>query len=110
VTLLRPFAPADGLKFVDQVRYFLRAQGETDPVPILGGTVVEPRDDGGVFVYWRLPGPRVLEATRRRTTLRRYARLLQGWAPETELHLDAAEPYVACWIDRSGGARRQHRV
>jgi hypothetical protein len=93
-----PLTDRGGFQLVDQVRYFLRAQGETGPVPILGGFVVEPCLDGRVFVYWRIPGLSVLETVRRRASLLRYERLLRSWATETELHLDAPDPYVACWI------------
>jgi hypothetical protein len=93
-----PLTARGGFQLVDQVRAFLRAQGESDPVPILGGFVAEPRLDGRVFVYWRLPGLSVFEAARRRASLLHYQRLLRSWATETELHLDAPEPYVACWI------------
>jgi hypothetical protein len=93
-----PLMARDGLQLVDQVRTFLRAQGESDPVPILGGFVAEPRLDGRVFVFWRLPGPPVFESIRRRASLLHYQRLLRSWATETELRLDAPEPYLACWI------------
>jgi hypothetical protein len=89
-----------GFHLVDQVRYFLRGQGEIDPVPILGGFVVEQRPDGRVFVYWRLPGLPVFETARRRASLLHYERLLRSWDTETELHLDAPEPYLACWIGK----------
>ena len=107
LTLIRPSNTPPGLPFVDQVRYFLRDRGEIDPVPILGGSVVEPRHDGGVAVYWRQPGPAVLTATRRRASLERYERLLRTWATDTELHWDAPEPHVACWIRAPRGDRRQ---
>jgi hypothetical protein len=39
-----------------QIAHILRQHGEIDPVPVIGGYVVESRADGGVNVYWRAPG------------------------------------------------------
>ena len=96
-------APADrGLDLARQVEHYLRESGESRPVPILGGVVVEPQPGGRVRVYWRLPGPSLFAGRRRDRTLRRYARLLGAWGLATELRLDAPEPYVACWIAATG--------
>src|SRR4051794_30325556 len=60
-----PLTDRGGFQLADQVRYFLRGQGETDPVPFLGGFVVQAGLNGRVLVYWRLPGLPVFEAARR---------------------------------------------
>lgn len=86
------------LDLASQVAYFLYDQGETRPVPILGGFVTQAQPDGRVHVHWRLPGPPVFGSFRRRRHLRRYARLLGTWGMATELHLEGSEPYLACWI------------
>ncbi|MDP8921399.1 MAG: hypothetical protein M3O34_00770 [Chloroflexota bacterium] len=86
------------LDLASQVAYFLYDQGETHPVPILGGFVTRAQPDGRVHVHWRLPGPAVFGSSRRRRHLRRYEYLLQGWGMATELHLEGPEPYLACWI------------
>jgi len=83
-----------------QVGHVLREHGETRPVPILGGFVVEARPDGRVHVCWRLPGPPMLRSRRRLRTLRRYKGVPRAWGLATELCLDAPEPYLACWIAR----------
>ena len=87
-----------GLDLADQVSYFLYDQGETRPVPVLGGFDVEAQPGGRVHVFWRLPGPLIFKASRRRRHLSRYERLLRSWGMATELFADAPEPYVACWV------------
>src|SRR3712207_9018985 len=77
-----------GLDLASQVGYFLEDQGETRPVPILGGFVAEAHPGDCVHVFWRLPGPPVFLAARRRRNLRRYVRLLRSWGMATQLHLD----------------------
>lgn len=89
-----------GLDLATQVEHFLREMGETRPVPILGGVVVEGQPGGRVHVVWRLPGPPLFGARRRLHHLRRYEHLLSAWGLATELHLEGPEAYVACWIAR----------
>jgi len=89
-----------GLDLASQVGYYLRDLGETPPVPVFGGFVAEAESGGRVRVYWRLPGPPLFGALRRRRALGRYERLLRAWGLATELHLDEPEPYVACWLTR----------
>ncbi len=87
-----------GLDLASQVGNFLEDHGESRPVPLLGGFVAEAGPSGRVHVFWRLPGPPAFLAARRRRSLRRYERLLGSWGMAMELHLDAPEPYLACWI------------
>ncbi len=109
-----------------QVAHLLREAGESRPLPLIGGYVVEARPDGGVNVYWRSVGLLAPSPLRMRS-LRRYQRILGGLRMVTVLQRNVREPYLACWMPRAcarivvnvrvvpalaggGGPRRQRRV
>ena len=83
-----------------QVAHLLREAGESRPIPLLGGYVVEARPDGGVNVVWRSVGPLTPSVLRMRS-LRRYQRILGGLRMVTVLQTNVREPYLACWMPRS---------
>lgn len=80
-----------------QVAHLLREQGESRPLPLIGGYVVEARPDGGVNVAWRTSGRVALPFLRMRS-LRRYQRILGGLRMITVLQTNVEEPYLACWM------------
>ena len=83
-----------------QVAHLLREAGESRPLPLIGGYVVEARPDGGVNVSWRAVGPLAPAALRMRS-LRRYQRILGGLRMITVLQTNVREPYLACWMPRA---------
>ncbi len=87
-----------GLALARQVGDFLHERGEMPPAPLFGGVVIEAQPAGRTHVFWRLPGPPLFKAVRRRRHLRRYERLLRSWGLATKVCVDAPEPYLACWI------------
>ena len=82
-----------------QVAHLLRERGESAPLPLIGGYVVETRADGGVNVRWRSVGPFALPLLGMRS-LRRYQRILSGLRMITVLQTNVNEPYLACWMPR----------
>ncbi len=80
-----------------QVIHLLREQGESRPLPLIGGYIVEARPDGGVNVAWRTSGRVTLPFLRMRS-LRRYQRILGALRMITVLQTNVEEPYLACWM------------
>jgi len=87
-----------------QVIHLLREQGETRPIPLIGGVAVEAQAADGVNVYWRVPGRAALRFLRLRS-LRRYQRILGGLGMRVVLHQDTLEPYLATWLAAAPHAR-----
>jgi len=87
-----------GVALARQVGDLLYERGEMPRAPLFGEVVVEAQPGGRTHVFWRLPGPPLFKAVRRRRYLRRYERLLRSWGLATEVRADAPEPYLACWI------------
>src|SRR3712207_2498279 len=73
----RAEATGGGVELDCQVAHLLREAGESRPLPLIGGYVVEARPDGGVNVYWRSVG-RLAPLPLRMRSLRRYQRILGG--------------------------------